>query len=234
MILPQKFSVLLVDDEPALTDVLMPLLQSAGHTVNYASTATEGIKDAGSLKFDVVLLDLGLPDMDGKQAISAIRASSTVPIIVISARHQEAEKIAALDAGADDYVNKPFEIGELLARIRASVRRHQTIARQGNRFKSSEIEIDFGARTVSLLGQPIKLSPKEFDLLATLAQHAGQVVTHKRLLNAGWAGGTNDTQYLRTYMARLRQKIEADPSEPQLILTEPGVGYRLKVNEELR
>jgi two-component system KDP operon response regulator KdpE len=231
MSLVRRLRVLLVDDEPALTDVLEPVLSSAGHQVSCASTASDGIKSAASLNPDVILLDLGLPDMDGKQSIAQIRTSSSVPIIVISARHQEAEKIAALDAGADDYVNKPFEIGELMARMRAAVRRHETTSRHLSRFKSRELEIDFGARTVRLLGQEVKLSPKEFDLLATLANQAGQVVTHKRLLNAGWGGASQDTQYLRTYMALLRQKLEEDPSEPRLIVTEPGVGYRLKVND---
>jgi two-component system KDP operon response regulator KdpE len=150
-----------------------------------------------------------------------------VPIIVISARHQEAEKIAALDAGADDYVDKPFEIGELMARIRAAVRRKSSLMAEPAQYSAGELAIDFAARRVTLAGEPVKLSPKEYDLLRTLALSAGQVVTHKRLLAAGWGEGAADTQYLRVYIGLLRQKIEEDPGDPRLLLTEPGVGYRL-------
>jgi two-component system KDP operon response regulator KdpE len=176
---------------------------------------------------DVVLLDLGLPDMDGKEVIRRIRAASAVPIIVISARHQEVEKIAALDNGADDYVNKPFEIGELMARIRAAIRRGKSLESEPETYSGGSLDIDFPARQVTLDGEPVKLSPKEFDLLRVLALSAGQVVTHKRLLAAGWGSEGADSQYLRVYMGLLRQKIEENPSDPRLLLTEPGVGYRL-------
>jgi len=226
----RSLHILLVDDEPALVGVLKPVLISAGHRVTAASDADTAIGLAVSPDIDVVLLDLGLPDMDGKEVISIIRASSNVPILVISARHQEAEKIAALDMGADDYVNKPFEIGELLARIRVAARRGLG-STTANRFSSRELEIDFGLRTVTLFGDAMHLSPKEFELLKLLALSRGQVVTHKRLLAAGWGGSSPDTQYLRSYIAFLRQKLERDPSEPEIILTEPGVGYRLKVTD---
>lgn len=226
----RSLHILLVDDEPALVDVLKPVLVSAGHNVTAASDADTALGLAASPDIDVILLDLGLPDLDGKDVISAIRKASHVPILVISARHQEAEKIAALDAGADDYINKPFEIGELLARVRVASRRLAGSV-PANQFTSRELKIDFRQRTVRLFGDDVHLSPKEFELLKLLALSRGQVVTHKRLLAAGWGGNAPDTQYLRSYIAFLRQKLERDPSEPEIILTEPGVGYRLNVSE---
>lgn len=223
--------VLLVDDEPALVSVLLPVLKAAGCEVTVATDGNAAISGVIAHDPDVVLLDLGLPDMDGKDVIRIIRESSQVPIIVISARHQEAEKIAALDEGADDYVNKPFEIGELMARIRAAVRRSQTIAANSAVFESAPLKVDFAKREVELMGEPVKLSPKEYMILHALARNAGQVVTHKRLLAAGWGNSTADLQYLRVYMGLLRQKLEANPSEPELIVTEPGVGYRLIVRD---
>lgn len=219
--------VLIVDDEPALVSVLRPVLVAEGCNVTVASdgnTAVDRVLDSDP---DVMLLDLGLPDMDGKDVIRLVRQASQVPIIVISARHQEAEKIAALDEGADDYVNKPFEIGELMARIRAAFRRSPTATLNSTLFERGDLSIDFAAREVQLMGETMKLSPKEYMLLQALARHAGHVVTHKRLLAAGWGDSTSDLQYLRVYIGLLRQKLEADPSEPQMIVTEPGVGYRL-------
>jgi len=194
-----------------------------------ASGGHDGLNALVTHNPDVVLLDLGLPDMDGKAVIKAIREVSQIPIIVISARHQEAEKIASLDEGADDYVNKPFEIGELMARIRAALRRAVGGFNDNATFESGPLKIDFAARVVEIMGEQIKLSPKEFQLLHALARSAGQVVTHKRLLAAGWGPAGADSQYLRVYIGLLRQKIEADPSEPEIILTEPGLGYRLKL-----
>ena len=176
-----------------------------------------------------MLLDLGLPDMDGKDVIRAIRATSRMPIIVISARHQEAEKIAALDLGADDYVDKPFVLGELLARIRAALRRRESQASQSQNFAAGALGINYATREVRVHGAVIKLSPKEYNLLKTLAQSAGQVVTQRRLLAAGWGRSEADPQYLRVYMGLLRHKLETNPSEPSLIVTEPGIGYRLVV-----
>lgn len=219
--------ILLVDDEPSLIAVLEPVLEAAGHKVRVASDGSAALRLAGDTAPEVVLLDLGLPDIDGKDVIRTLRATSDVPIIVISARHQEAEKIAALDEGADDYVNKPFEIGELMARIRAAIRRSSSLTEAPNSYRSGPLEIDFPARRVTISGEAVKLSPKEYDLLQTLALSAGQVVTHKRLLAAGWGSEAADSQYLRVYVGLLRQKIEEDPSDPRLLLTEPGVGYRL-------
>lgn len=219
--------ILVVDDEPSLVAVLEPVLGAAGYRVTTAMDGGAALAAAESGEPDVILLDLGLPDIDGKDVISAIRMRSDVPVIVISARHQEAEKIAALDEGADDYVDKPFEIGELMARIRAAVRRHSSLRADVTTCTTGPLVIDFLARRVTLAGETVKLSPKEYDLLQTLARNAGQVVTHKRLLAAGWGMDATDTQYLRVYIGLLRQKIEEDPSDPQLLLTEPGVGYRL-------
>lgn len=221
--------VLLVDDEPALVSVLQPVLKAAGCTVTVASDGNDALRGLIAYDPDVVLLDLGLPDMDGKAVIRAIRETSKIPIIVISARHQEAEKIASLDEGADDYVNKPFEIGELMARIRAALRRARGIENENTVFETGPLKIDFSTREVKIMGQPVKLSPKEYLLLHALARSAGQVVTHKRLLAAGWGPHGADSQYLRVYIGLLRQKIEADPSDPEIVLTEPGLGYRLKV-----
>jgi two-component system KDP operon response regulator KdpE len=219
--------ILLVDDEPSLLGVLEPVLGAAGYRVTTAVDGTRALAAVDNNEPDVMLLDLGLPDMDGKDVIRCIRMQSDLPIIIISARHQEAEKIAALDEGADDYVNKPFEIGELMARIRAAVRRRSNLRSEMTGYNAGALSIDFVARRVTIGGETIKLSPKEYDLLQALARSAGQVVTHKRLLAVGWGMEATDTQYLRVYIGLLRQKIEENPSDPRLLLTEPGVGYRL-------
>jgi len=222
--------ILLVDDEAALTAVLRPVLAAAGHDVTTGASGLEAVRQADLLQPDVILLDLGLPDQDGKAVIRTIRIKHDLPIIVISARHQEGEKIAALDEGADDYVDKPFEIGELMARIRVVLRRKPG-AEAATRYRSGPLAIDFDTRQVMLGGETLKLSPKEYDLLLALARNPGRVVTHKRLLVAGWGHDSADTQYLRVYMGLLRQKIEEDPSDPRLLLTEPGVGYRIAPSE---
>lgn len=221
--------ILLVDDETALVSVLEPVLRAEGYDVTVAIDGNGAASAVVSDDPDVILLDLGLPDIDGKDLIGTIRQSSQAPIIVISARHQEAEKIAALDEGADDYVNKPFEIGELMARIRAASRRARAAQNAATVFESGHLRIDFANRQVELMGEPVKLSPKEYQLLHALARNAGRVVTHKRLLLAGWGSEGADSQYLRVYIGLLRQKIEADPSEPEIVLTEPGLGYRLSL-----
>lgn len=219
--------ILIIDDEPAIVRVLQPVLAATGAVVFGAASAVEGLRMAKETAPNLILLDLGLPDADGKDLISNLRSRGEVAVIVISARHQEAEKVVALDAGADDYVDKPFNIDELLARIRASQRRSLSHSPKTDMFVGEDLTIDFRRREVRLMGEEIKLSPKEYDLLRTLAEHAGQVVTHKRLLLAGWGDPTADAQYLRSYIALLRQKLEEDPAEPRLVLTEPGVGYRL-------
>lgn len=219
--------ILIVDDEPAIARVLQPVLTATGATVFSAENAVDGLRLARENAVDIILLDLGLPDADGKDLISNLLALGDVAIIVISARHQEAEKVAALDAGADDYVDKPFNIDELMARIRAAQRRLLSTTAKADLVEAQELTVDLGRREVRIMGEEVKLSPKEYDLLRTLAEYAGRVVTHRRLLLAGWGDPEADPQYLRSYIALLRQKLEEDPAEPRLVLTEPGVGYRL-------
>ncbi len=222
----KSLRVLVVDDEPAIARVLEPVLRARGAEVFLAASAAEAVRVALREPVDIVLLDLGLPDADGKDIITKLRGGGETAVIVISARHQEAEKVAALDEGADDYVNKPFVIDELLARIRAAQRRLPSAAAAAS-LKTDKLSVDFATRTVRIMGDEVKLSPKEYELLRTLAEHAGQVVTHRRLLLAAWGDPATDPQYLRSYMALLRQKLEDDASEPEILLTEPGVGYRL-------
>jgi two-component system KDP operon response regulator KdpE len=219
--------ILIVDDEPSLIAVLEPALGAAGYFVSVAVDGRSTLQAVRDADPDLILLDLGLPDMDGKDVIEEVRARSQAAIIVVSARHQESEKVAALDGGADDYVNKPFEIGELTARIRAAVRRQSSGRARPSTLSTGPLTINLSARTVHLDHEPVKLSRKEFDLLEALALSAGQVVTHKRLLAAGWGSIAADAQYLRVYIGYLRQKLEEDPADPRLILTEPGLGYRL-------
>ena len=220
-------AVLLVDDEPALVAALTPTLEAAGFAVTVVGEGSSAITAARTAAHDLVLLDLGLPDMDGKQAIHEIRLASNVPIIVISARHQENEKIAALDAGADDYVDKPFEIGELLARVRAAIRRSQNIGRGHSILSYDNLSINLADREIMFMGERVNTSPKEFALIRELSSNVGRVTTHKSLLAKVWGSENADMQYLRIYISMLRQKIEVDPSNPRIIITEPGVGYRM-------
>jgi len=222
-------NLLLVDDEPAITRALAPVLSADGWTIFEADDAAAALSHAEREVIDIVLLDLGLPDADGKDIIAAFRSKGPVGVIILSARHQESEKIAALDAGADDYVDKPFNINELRARIRAAERRLKEDLGSRRLFQAGGITLDADTREVTVDLMSIKLSPKEFELLRLLMEHAGQVVTHRRLLIAGWGSPAIDQQYLRGYIAMLRQKLEADPSEPRVILSEPGVGYRMAI-----
>lgn len=221
--------LLLVDDEPSIIRALGPVLRADGWTVLEAATAAEALSRSKSEVIDVILLDLGLPDADGKDVIAALRGRDSLAVIVLSARHQESEKVAALDAGADDYVDKPFNINELRARIRAAERRLHEELGTPKVYQVDQLKLDVERRLALLEGIIIKLSPKEFELLRELISHAGQVVTHRRLLVAGWGSPTVDQQYLRSYIAMLRQKVENDPSEPRLIISEPGVGYRMAI-----
>ena len=220
--------ILVVDDEPQLLRVLRPTLAMAGYEVTTAETGEEAIATAASAGVDAILLDLGLPDLDGKEVISRVREWSDVPILVLSARDIEAEKIEALDRGADDYVNKPFAMGELLARVRASLRGRERRYSARGHFRAAELEIDFATRRVSVLGQEVKLTRREYDLLRTMALHAGKVVTHKQLLAGVWgAGAAVEAQFVRVLVGQVRQKIEEESSRPRLLLTEAGLGYRL-------
>lgn len=219
--------ILVVDDEPQILRFLRPSLTAAGYEVTTAATAAEGLKLATALAPDAILLDLGLPDLDGKEVIQRLRAFSEVPIIVVSARDREVEKIAALDLGADDYVDKPFGIGELLARLRTALRHAARRAGEQMTFAAGGLVVDIAAHTVKCDGQPVRLTPKEFDLLAVLVRHAGRVVTHGQILTAVWGPAhTHDVQYLRVFIGQLRQKL-AQPGGTDLIQTEPGIGYRL-------
>jgi two-component system, OmpR family, KDP operon response regulator KdpE len=220
--------VLVVDDEPAIHRFLSPALLANDYEVLKAETAGEALRRIASDAPDIVVLDLGLPDMDGKDVITRVRQWSDVPIIVLSARDREAEKIEALDRGADDFVNKPFGVGELMARIRAALRHQMQRSGETPVVSIGGLDIDVPRRRVTWQGNEVSLSPKEFDLLAFLTRHAGKVVTHRQILTAVWGPAhAHDTQYLRVYIGQLRQKLESDPSDPHLILTEPGIGYRL-------
>lgn len=224
--------VLIVDDEPQILRFLRPALDAAGYEVIEAETGTAAIRDVATRAPDVVILDLGLPDMDGKEVISKLRGWSEIPIIILSARDRESEKIAALDLGADDYIEKPFGIGELTARIRTALRHKVKSETGSDRIHSDGLTIDMLHRRVEREGAAIKLTPKEYDLLALLARHNGKVVTHKTLLTSVWGPAhAEDMQYLRVFIGQLRGKIERDPTAPVIITTEPGVGYRFVETE---
>ena len=225
--------LLMVDDEPQIIRALTPALAAAGFTVSTADNGEGALAQLAGEPSEVVILDLGLPDMDGKEVIQRIREWSDCPIIVLSARDLESEKIAALDLGADDFVNKPVGVGELLARIRAVLRGRERRFSAQPRFQFGELEINFPARRVMVQGEEVRLTPREYQLLRILAGHAGQVVTHRQIITAVWGSDTNaDAQFVRVLMAQLRQKLERDPSNPELLMTEPGIGYRLTCEDE--
>jgi two-component system KDP operon response regulator KdpE len=220
--------VLVVDDEAAIHRFLRPALAANGYEVLRADTGEAALQMIATQVPDVVVLDLGLPDMDGKEVLRRLRAWSQLPVVILSARDREAEKIEALDMGADDFVNKPFGAGELMARLRAALRHRMQAAGEVPVLRVEDLEIDLPRHRVTRGGRELKLTPKEFDLLALLVRHAGKVVTHRQLLTAVWGPAhEQDTQYLRVYVGQLRQKIERDPAAPALIVTEPGIGYRL-------
>lgn len=222
-----KPRILVVDDEPQIHRFLGPALDAAGYEPVRADTAAAGLKEIARKAPDAVVLDLGLPDQDGKETLTRARAFYKGPIIILSARDRETEKIDALDLGADDYVEKPFGVGELLARLRAALRHSLRDEGVEPVVEAGELRIDLVKRLITRGGDPVRLSPREYDLLAQLVRGAGKVVTHKQLLTAVWGPAhAEDVQYLRVFVGQLRQKIEPDPSQPALILTEPGVGYR--------
>jgi two-component system KDP operon response regulator KdpE len=226
-----KQLILIVDDEPQMVKTLRVSLSVAGYDVLAAGTAGDVFGTLRREPIDAIILDLGLPDRDGKDVITEVRQFSEVPIVVLSARHMEGEKILALDAGANDYINKPFGMGELLARLRVALR-----LRPGRAvpltYRGAGLSVDFSARRVTARGREIHLTPKEFDLMRILAEHAGQIVTRNALLAALWGLGERDVQGLRVLVGQLRQKIEAMPGAPEFILTEPGIGYRLRAEAE--
>ena len=222
-------SVLVVEDEPEIRRFLRTSLGAEGYRVVEAETGERGVVDAGTHKPDLAIIDLGLPDLDGVEVIRRIRAWSPMPIIVLSARAREQAKIDALDAGADDYVTKPFGVGELIARMRVALRHAARAGAAGaSMLRLGKAEVDFERRKVTRDGKEVHLTPIEFRLLACLAQHLGMVVTHRQLLREVWGPShVEHSHYLRIYMGQLRHKLEQDPARPRYLLTELGVGYRL-------
>jgi two-component system, OmpR family, KDP operon response regulator KdpE len=219
--------LLVVEDEREIRRFVRVALEEEGCRVVEAATAAQGLTDAAALKPAVILLDLGLPDRDGIAFISDLRTRSAVPIVVLSARSAEAQKIAALDAGADDYVTKPFSIGELLARVRVALRRRPLAEDDNATFEFGDIRVDHVRRRVERAHEPVHLTPIEYRLLSLLLLNAGRVMTHRQLLKEIWGPShVESSHYLRIYVGNLRQKLEADPAQPRHILTETGVGYR--------
>jgi two-component system KDP operon response regulator KdpE len=221
--------VVLIEDEPQIRRFLRATLSGEGYRLFEVSTGADALVEVAQRQPDVVVLDLGLPDMDGLEVIRRLREWSAVPIIVLSARGQERDKVTALDAGADDYVSKPFSAGELLARLRVALRHAAGAAQEDSAaFTVGELQVDLLRRHVLVGGVEVKLTPIEYKLLTTLVRHAGRVVTHPQLLREVW-GPRHDDQahYVRVYMAHLRHKLEKEPARPRYLLTEPGVGYRL-------
>jgi two-component system KDP operon response regulator KdpE len=220
---------LVIDDEVQIRRLLRVVLESADYQVHEAETAAQGLTDAATRRPDVVLLDLGLPDSDGVNVLRRLREWSQVPVIVLSVRDDEEGKVAALDAGADDYVTKPFSSAELLARLRAAQRKTRP-EEEISRFKSGDLIVDLTARVVTRAGHDVKLTATEYALLRLFVRHAGRVLTHRQILREIWGPKSEEhRQYLRVYVTHLRQKIERDPAAPELIKTESGIGYRLEI-----
>ena len=219
--------ILVIDDEPQIHRFLTPALDAAGYEPVRADTGAAGLSEIAKQPPDAVILDLGLPDMDGQDVLRSARAFYDGPLIILSARDRELEKIKALDNGADDYVEKPFGVGELLARLRVALRNRMVRDVGEPRVSAGDVEIDLVKRVVRKAGAPVRLSPREYDLLATLVEGRGRVITHRQLLTAVWGpANADDVQYLRVFMGHLRQKLEDDPASPRRLMTEPGVGYR--------
>ena len=220
--------VLIVDDEPAIRRLLRASLGAEGYRTEEAATGTEALKLAADA--DIIVLDLGLPDLDGLDVIRTLRATSAVPIVVLTSREAESSKVAALDLGADDYVTKPFGIAELMARLRAALRHRLQAENTPPVFQSGDLTVDLVRRIVRVGTRDVHLSPREYDILTLLVVHAGKVLTHRHVLGKLW-GASADGQQLRVYVRQLRQKIETDAERPRHILTETGIGYRLAVHE---
>lgn len=231
----EKELILLIEDEPQMRRFLRITLQSQGYRLVEAATAQEGLMQATTRNPDVVLLDLGLPDLDGLEVTKRLREWTLTPIIVISAREQEQDKVRALDAGADDYLTKPFNAGELLARIRVALRHlaRQSAGQKEPVFVLHNLRVDLAQRQVFLDDKEVHLTPMEYKLLTVLVRHAGKVITHRQLLKEVWGPAyVKEVQYLRVYMTQLRHKLEADPTRPRFLMNEPGIGYRLKYDAD--
>ncbi|HYO09663.1 MAG TPA: response regulator [Tepidisphaeraceae bacterium] len=223
-------TILVIEDEPALQRFLRATLEAENFKIIEAATGEQGLRHASTSVPDLIILDLGLPDIDGVAVTQRLREWTAIPIIVVSARGREQDKVVALDAGADDYLTKPFGVGELLARVRVVLRHLSTADRASGDsiFQSGSLKVDLARREVSVHGRPVHLTPNEFKLLTVLIRNAGKVMTHRQLLREVWGPGSGDeTHYLRVYMSQLRQKLEPDAVRPEHLLTEPGVGYRL-------
>lgn len=225
-----KVQVLVVDDEAQIRRFLRISLEAGGYHVHEAGTGKDGIFIAAKVRPDLIVLDLGLPDTDGIEVVKQLREWTKTPIIILSVRDADSDKVAALDAGADDYLTKPFSTEELLARLRVALR-HTQPEPDLRIFTSGELQVDLTRRLVTLRGEPIKLTPTEYALLRLMVQHAGRVLTHRQILKEVWGPAyIDESHYLRVYFSQLRQKIEENPALPKYLLTEPGVGYRLAVD----
>jgi two-component system KDP operon response regulator KdpE len=221
--------ILIVDDEPAIRRFLKASLESEGFEIVPAENAAQALRETAQAKPDLMILDLGLPDLEGMEVIRQVRTNNPLPILVLSVRNDEPGKVAALDAGADDYMVKPFGVEELLARVRTALRHRLQQQGLGPVFRLGELTVDLLARRVSVAGREVKLSRREFELLRILIEHAGKVLTHRQLLSRVWGDQhADDIEYLRVYVRQLRAKLGDDPSNPRYFETEPGVGYRLK------
>ena len=225
----EGIQVLVVDDEPQIRRLLKITLEAQHYEVAEASGGQEGLFLAAKVRPDLIILDLGLPDLDGVEVVRQLREWTQTPILILSVRDADQDKVAALDAGADDYLTKPFSTDELLARLRVALR-HAQPAPDLPIFTSGDLQVDLTRRLVTVRGEPVKLTPTEYALLRLMIQHAGRVLTHRQILKEVWGPAyVDETHYLRVYFAQLRQKLEENPALPQLLLTEPGVGYRLTV-----
>lgn len=224
--------ILIIDDELQIRRFLKVALEANGYQILEAPTAKEGIYKAATDRPDAIVLDLGLPDMDGGAVLKQVREWSMVPVIILSVRDDEKGKVAALDAGADDYVVKPFGVNELIARLRVALRRGREGADEVKEFKNGDLFVDLVNRTVKVGGSPAKLTATEYSLLIQFVKNAGKVLTHRHLMKEIWGPfRAEETQYLRVYIAQLRKKLETDPARPKLFITESGVGYRMPVGE---
>jgi two-component system KDP operon response regulator KdpE len=224
-----RTTILVADDEAPMRKYLSSNLKVRGYDVIVASDGIETLKLAGEHPLDLVLLDIGMPGPDGTQVLSALRRDTNIPVIMVSARGREHDKVQALDLGADDYLTKPFGVDELLARVRATLRRVGSVLDSSlPAYHYDELEVDFSARRVRVAGRDVSLTPKQYDVLAYLARNAGKVLTHRQILQAAWGGQyADEVDYVWTYVRRIRRRIESDPATPRFVLTEPGVGYRM-------
>jgi two-component system, OmpR family, KDP operon response regulator KdpE len=224
-------TVLVIDDEIQIRRLLRLTLEANGYKVLEAASGQDGLVEAATRRPDLVILDLGLPDMDGVSVLKRLREWSLTPVVVLSVRDRDEDKVEALDGGADDYVCKPFSTPELLVRLRVALR-HSQPAEESTVFQSGDLLVDLAGRRVSVKGQDVRLTATEYDLLRLLVRHAGKVLTHRQILKEVWGpNADNQTHYLRVYVARIREKIEPVPARPTLLVTEPGIGYRLVTRE---